>query len=364
MFSTDVYYEIVRFIPIREMLWFRLVSNEFKDGSESYDRKIIAEWAQFARLNRCFPNAKLTRLRKGHGHDWCISACEDDFDDFIHLSRVDVGSNPLTVNALSKLPHLETLTCYASSRYACSPTFRYSMKLRDLTIEHYYITDQELSYLSNLTALRMTKCVKITSFQSLTSLKKLHLTNMAITDDSLLGMALEDVRLAICQGITSTGIHSLKHLKKLHLINQTRIKDAAFKNMGIEELYVCGTTSLTDRGVCELTKLRILDVQPCSNDFVYIESSIHGNGFKGLCRLQCLSLRGATITNCSDFEQVDELRLSQCYILKGNFNVWKKIGCIELSDTEGCASFDPFDHPAKRLVIQNCPGIMDFQRYH
>jgi hypothetical protein len=344
MFPSDMYYEIVRFIPIRELLVLRLVSNEFKYGANLYDRKIIANSTQ--PIRQCFPNAIVTRMLR-------VIIAEELFDDFIHLKKVNVGKD-LSPNALYKLPYLETLWCYLTA-----PSFRYSTNLRNLTICYSSITDQALTHLPNLVKLSMTKCEQITTFQSLKSLKILELSNMTMADESLHGMSLEYLCLAICHNITSDGIQSLKSLKQLHLIHQVLIDDSAFKNMKIEELYICGTTSITDHGIGALTQLRILHVEPTVDPFVYIDSTIHGKGFRFLRHLNCLWLRGSTITNCDDFKHLDELRLGQCTIMDDRINLWKKIKIISLIETV-CT---PFDHTEiESLIIEDCPGMVDVRR--
>jgi hypothetical protein len=357
MFPLDVYYEVVRFIPIRELLTFRMVSQEFKQGSKSYDRNILVKSTRRRKskrlspvqcISQCFPNATVKYMSGG-----LIE--EDTFNDFVRLKSANVGgTRGLTENALSKLPHLESLTCHLSA-----PSLRYSTHLCDLTIGYSTITDQELSHLPHLVNLTMTKCDNITTFQLLKSVKTMDLSNMKVTDEALRGMALTYLRVAICHNITSDGIQSLKELKNLQLINQVFIDDNAFNDMGIEELYICGTTSITDRGICALSQLQSLLVEPTTNPFVYLESPIHCKGVNQLRHLQRVWLRGSTITDCSDFEHLVELRLGQCTITDNRIHLWKKIKFVSLIETV-CT---PFDQPEiETLIIEDCPGMENYRR--
>ena len=279
---TELYNEIIAFIPVRDLLDIRLISNSFHESAKSYNGIIIVKFCSgyHSRLCRSFPNAICVV------HNEPVN--EEHFKYYIKLEKLCLTNNPIVnESSFQQLPHLKYLEIWSYPwEQHIITSFNY-LKLTSLKLfSSHLITDEAFVYLSNL----------------------------------------EHLVLDHCKQITSVGIRHLKNLKYLHIHSQPLITDTAFDtDSKIESLYIHTNQAITDQGILVLSKLKLLNTIKTKH--------ICGKGFKSLVHLDMLYLNHVTLSDYSDFKGIKHLAFNHCTLPHQNFEEWICLEYLQVYNT-------------------------------
>lgn len=311
---TEMYDQILTFVPIRDFMKCRLISLAFRESSTSYDRNICTHVPKHARWRRPFPNARLIQST--------IQIQEEHFNDCIKLEKLTVQCPIVQDDAFSQLPDLHVLELWSSHwnrpriRHVTTPMFRHLSQLHTLKVfSNHDLTDEALSYLPQL----------------------------------------KRVVLDHCKQITSKGIQCLKQLVDLHLHSQSRITDEAFEGLPIQELYLNQNDLVTDQGILSLKHLQKLTT--------FKTPHLRGVGYKAMPQLTTLYLSGVTISSdYSDFNHVRFLILNRCSLPSEEYEQWASLHTIQIYNTRlayPSALFKlSFVH---QFTIEYCPCMVPYE---